>query len=188
MKHKSSKIILITGPASCGKSEWAEKLAEHTEKEVIYLATSVIDTEDKEWLSRIQKHQQRRPHSWQNIEETLNISEIIKNVSSSNCLLIDSLGTWVANSLYPQELDETDWGQLQTELLTALQITKADVILVGEETGWGVIPAYQSGRKFRQRLGVLVRMIAAIANPVYLVTAGYVLNLSLLGQPLNSPS
>ena len=57
---------------------------------------------------------------------------------SSNCLLIDSLGTWVANFL-DQETDS--WQVIQKDLLESLQKTSAEVILVGEETGWGVIPA-----------------------------------------------
>ena len=60
----------------------------------------------------------------------------------------------------------------------------ADVILVGEETGWGVVPAYPAGRLFRDRLGTLVRQIGAIADNVYLVTGGYALELSVLGTPL----
>jgi adenosylcobinamide kinase/adenosylcobinamide-phosphate guanylyltransferase len=194
MKPKSGKITLITGPASCGKSEWAEKLAASTGKDVIYIATAQIDTKDRDWCDRIQKHKNRRPKSWQNQEETINISALITNASSSHCLLVDSLGTWVANSLYPPsacgegegKFSEASWLELQATLLRALEVTKGDVILVAEETGWGVIPAYESGRKFRDRLGTLVRMIGTMADQVYLVTGGHVLNLTLLGQPIHS--
>jgi len=46
------------------------------------------------------------------------------------------------------------------------------------------VPAYPLGRLFRDRLGNLTRRVGAIADIVYLVTAGYVLNLSELGTPL----
>jgi adenosylcobinamide kinase/adenosylcobinamide-phosphate guanylyltransferase len=46
------------------------------------------------------------------------------------------------------------------------------------------VPAYPIGRLFRDRLGDLTRKIGAIADAVYLVTGGYVLNLSQLGQPI----
>jgi adenosylcobinamide kinase / adenosylcobinamide-phosphate guanylyltransferase len=49
------------------------------------------------------------------------------------------------------------------------------------------VPAYSSGRLFRDRLGQLVRRLGAIANPVYLIVGGHVLNLSLLGSPLPTP-
>ena len=53
--------------------------------------------------------------------------------------------------------------------------------LVAEETGWGVVPSYPTGRLFRDRLGTLTRQIGAIAHATYLVTAGYALNLTDLG-------
>ncbi|HAG82205.1 MAG TPA: bifunctional adenosylcobinamide kinase/adenosylcobinamide-phosphate guanylyltransferase, partial [Cyanobacteria bacterium UBA12227] len=58
------QIILITGPARSGKSEWAETLAIQTGKAVIYVATAQAQPDDVEWLSRIEKHQQRRPREW----------------------------------------------------------------------------------------------------------------------------
>jgi adenosylcobinamide kinase / adenosylcobinamide-phosphate guanylyltransferase len=73
---------------------------------------------------------------------------------------------------------------LTTELLGELSTSLATIILVSEETGWGVVPAYPSGRLFRDRLGMLSRQIGSIASTVYLVTGGHVLNLSQLGQKL----
>ncbi|MEO1127399.1 MAG: bifunctional adenosylcobinamide kinase/adenosylcobinamide-phosphate guanylyltransferase, partial [Cyanobacteria bacterium J06639_16] len=46
------------------------------------------------------------------------------------------------------------------------------------------VPAYEVGRLFRDRLGEVTRKIGAIADAVYLVTAGYALNLSQLGHPV----
>ncbi|MEL6903487.1 MAG: bifunctional adenosylcobinamide kinase/adenosylcobinamide-phosphate guanylyltransferase, partial [Cyanobacteria bacterium J06606_4] len=70
--------------------------------------------------------------------------------------------------------------------LEALRATTATVILVAEETGWGVVPAYELGRRFRDRLGTLSRAIGEIATDVYLVTSGYAISLTALGQPVNS--
>ena len=53
------------------------------------------------------------------------------------------------------------------------------------ETGWGVVPAYESGRLFRDRLSKLVRQIGSRSDLVYLVTGGYALNLTFLGQKLS---
>jgi adenosylcobinamide kinase/adenosylcobinamide-phosphate guanylyltransferase len=95
--------------------------------------------------------------------------------------LVDSLGTWVANLL---DQDSAVWERTLQELLESLAQTAGSVIFVAEETGWGVVPAYPIGRVFRDRLGQLVRQLGIIANPVYLVTGGHVLNLSALGSPL----
>jgi adenosylcobinamide kinase/adenosylcobinamide-phosphate guanylyltransferase len=94
---------------------------------------------------------------------------------------VDSLGTWVAQFL---ELSPTAWQTLHSQLLSALQTIPTPIILVAEEVGWGVVPAYPSGRLFRDRLGELVQEISSLAQTVYLVTGGWVLNLTQLGQPV----
>jgi adenosylcobinamide kinase/adenosylcobinamide-phosphate guanylyltransferase len=174
-------LTLVTGPARSGKSEWAEHLAEKSGKFVVYVATARVDEGDREWQQRIQQHQQRRPPHWQTIAEPKDLTAILQRSTPEQCLLIDSLGTWLANLL---EQSEPEWESTVTNLLTALQQTDSDVILVAEETGWGVVPAYPLGRQFRDRLGHLTRHIGAIAQSVYLVTGGHALDLRKLGTPL----
>lgn len=177
------QLILVTGPARSGKSEWAETLAVESQKSIIYIATARVDPKDPEWQDRIEKHKKRRPRDWNIQEVPVELSEAIATHShEDSCLLIDSLGTWVANLL---ETNEAGWQKQQQVLLESLSQAKGDAILVGEETGWGVVPAFPAGRLFRDRLGSLVRKVGAIANPVYLVAGGHVLNLSALGSPLS---
>lgn len=181
-KLNTRKIVLVTGASRSGKSEFAEMLATHTTKSVIYLATAKIDPEDTQWQHRITKHQQRRPQNWQTeTKYDVDLSLYIAKATATECLLIDSLGTWVTNFL---DLDKAEWSKISQDFLTTLQTSKADIILVGEETGWGVVPAYPIGRLFRDRLGYFSRQIANIADTTYLVAGGHVLNLSLLGEPL----
>ena len=177
------KIILVTGGSRSGKSEWAEQLASNSNKSVIYVATATIDLTDKEWQSRIFQHQQRRPKNWQTITENKDLDLVINSTLQTQCLLIDSLGTWVVNFL---DLDTNSWQKITEKLLKSLSNSQGSIILVGEETGWGVVPAYQSGRIFRDRLGYLTRQIGAIADTTYLVVGGHILNLSVLGTPLKT--
>ena len=172
----------MTGPARSGKSEWAETLATECKQPVVYIATAQNDPTDAEWQAKIQAHQQRRPTSWSTIHAPFNLAEAMLQVPASSCLLIDSLGSWMANLL---EQDELTWEATVQTLLKCLVRSPNTIILVAEETGWGIVPAYPSGRMFRDRLGNLVRRIGAIADEVYLVTAGYALNLKVLGKPLN---
>ncbi len=178
---KSPQIVLVTGAARSGKSEWAELLATETDKTVIYIATATIDPDDIEWQTRIQLHQQRRPAHWQTVMTIETLDSTIAKSQPTECLLVDSLGTWVANLL---DRSDSEWADLTRSLLNVLPTSLATIILVAEETGWGVVPAYPSGRLFRDRLGMLTRQIGSIADPVYLVTGGHVLNLSQLGQKL----
>jgi adenosylcobinamide kinase / adenosylcobinamide-phosphate guanylyltransferase len=175
-------LILVTGAARCGKSEWAERLAIDSGKIVTYIATATIDPTDREWQGRILRHQQRRPGTWQTVAAVADLAIRICQSQPSECLLVDSLGTWVANLL---DRSDPEWDNLRAELLTALTTSMSTIILVAEETGWGVVPAYPSGRLFRDRLGMLSRQIGSISTTVYLVTGGHVLNLSQLGQKLD---
>jgi adenosylcobinamide kinase/adenosylcobinamide-phosphate guanylyltransferase len=174
-------LILVTGPARSGKSEWAEAIALQSQASVVYVATAQTDPADLEWQARIDRHRQRRPDQWITLEVPLNLAKTIEQASQNTCLLVDSLGTWLANHL---QTELADWEQIRDQLLSSLAQCQGQVILVAEETGWGLVPAYPLGRSFRDRLGDLVRRIGAIADPVYLVTGGYALNLTQLGTPL----
>jgi len=187
MENSARNLILVTGPSRSGKSEWAEHLAEAIAQQktlsVVYVATSQEDANDPEWQARLEKHRDRRPNHWQTLAVPTELSLAITQNPSMTCLLIDSLGTWVANLL---SQDENQWQLTQQELLENLQNSCQNIILVAEETGWGVVPAYPIGRQFRDRLGHLTRQIGAIADKVYLVTGGYALDLTQLGKPLPS--
>jgi adenosylcobinamide kinase/adenosylcobinamide-phosphate guanylyltransferase len=179
-------LILVTGPARSGKSEWAEslaaKFAAQSQQPIIYLATAQEDPQDSEWQARLEKHRQRRPPHWQTLAVPVDLSQTLLAIVPPATLIIDSLGTWVANLL---TLEESQWQSQQQTFLATLQQTPLTMILVGEETGWGVVPAYPLGRQFRDRLGSLTRQVGAIADRVYLVTGGYALNLSQLGERLD---
>ena len=181
----TSKITLITGAARSGKSEWAEKLANQLTESVTYIATAQVPLEDSEWQARIDTHRRRRPCHWKTLEVPITLSEAIAASAPPDCLLIDSLGTWVANHLSQQE---RLWANTEKELLNVLRKSVVDIILVAEETGWGVVPAYESGRCFRDRLGRLIRLIGAFSDTTYLITGGHALNLTLLGEKLDSTS
>ena len=177
----ANKIILVIGPASCGKSEWAEYLASHSQKSVTYVATGTVNLEDAQWQAKIERHIQRRPPSWQTLNVPTDLAATIASCQAGQCMLCDSLGTWLANLL---EQNDEAWEKTIAELLDSLTEAKGEIIFVGEETGWGVVPAYSTGRLFRDRLGKLIRILGSKSDQVYLVTGGYVLDLSALGKSL----
>ena len=180
---RQSSIILVTGPARSGKSEWAERLAQQSNQPVIYVATAQVDPTDAEWQARIEQHRSRRPANWTTLHCPIDLAETIQSAPTASCLLVDSLGTWLANLL---DQDDATWNQTLGTLLISLEKSPCRVIFVAEEVGWGVVPAYPIGRCFRDRLGMLTRQVGAIADPAYLVTAGYAVNLSKIGICLAS--
>lgn len=173
------RILLVTGPARSGKSEWAEALAINSGQAITYIATSTVDPADLDWQKRVKLHRDRRPAHWQLKEVPVALPEAILAATAQDCLLIDSLGTWLANLL---EQDDGTWQTTVDALVESLRQTPATVILVSEETGWGVVPAYPIGRLFRDRLGTLTRRVGTVAGAVYLVVAGYAVDVKELGQ------
>ncbi|MGB5974416.1 MAG: bifunctional adenosylcobinamide kinase/adenosylcobinamide-phosphate guanylyltransferase [Nodosilinea sp.] len=174
----ADRIFLVTGPARSGKSEWAEALAANSAQSVVYIATSTINPDDEDWQQRVEQHRDRRPAHWQLKEVPVALAAAICSATAQDCLLIDSLGTWLANLL---EQDNTAWQATVQSLMESLRQTPSTVILVSEETGWGVVPAYPIGRLFRDRLGYLTRQIGTVAGAVYLVVAGYAVDLKVVG-------
>jgi adenosylcobinamide kinase / adenosylcobinamide-phosphate guanylyltransferase len=175
------RLILVTGPSRSGKSAWAEALAVQAGQPVVYIATSINNPDDLEWQARVKLHCDRRPPHWQLQEVPNALAEAIAGTPSNHCILIDSLGTWLANQL---EQTAEEWQQTEAALLETLQNSTERIILVSEEVGWGVVPAYPAGRLFRDRLGTLARRIGVVADQVYLVTVGYALDIKALGQPV----
>ena len=113
----NSKITLVIGPASSGKSEWAEHLATQTNKQVIYVATATVNDDD-EWKAKINKHIQRRPTSWKTLAVPVDLGAVMFKSKFDNCMLVDSLGTWLANLI---DQDEPAWENTVEELFTNLQ-------------------------------------------------------------------
>lgn len=177
--------ILVLGPTKSGKSEWAEYLARQSTQPVTYVATSRTDPHDAAWQARIAAHRRRRLSTWQTLEVPTELTLTLGRALPSDCWLVDSLGTWVANHL---EQSESGWQQQQAALLEAIAEFPGTLIMVAEETGWGVVPAYPLGRTFRDRLGTLTRQVAAIVDDSYLVVAGFALNLSQAGIAVPSPT
>jgi adenosylcobinamide kinase/adenosylcobinamide-phosphate guanylyltransferase len=174
----AKQTMIVMGPTRSGKSEWAETLAHRSGQAVVYVATSAVDPEDREWQARLERHRQRRPGAWRLWEVPVGLSAAILAGQVTDCLLVDSLGTWLANELGQ---DDAQWQETVADLIASVQQTAATVIFVAEETGWGVVPAYPAGRQFRDRLGDLTRQLGAVADVVYLVVAGYAVDLRQVG-------
>ncbi|MBC8121840.1 MAG: bifunctional adenosylcobinamide kinase/adenosylcobinamide-phosphate guanylyltransferase [Gemmatimonadaceae bacterium] len=189
-------LTLITGPVRSGKSRFAELLATQSALPVTYVATARPDPADLEWAERLSRHQERRPSGWQLIETARHdgsLPEVLTHCQPDQCVLVDSLGTWLADQMLPDDAHEGSLGtqsrldKQTVQLLDSIRSCAAELILVGEETGWGVVPAYPMGRCFRDRLGKLQQDLAPLTQACYLVVSGYALDLKKLGISVNAP-
>jgi adenosylcobinamide kinase / adenosylcobinamide-phosphate guanylyltransferase len=175
---------LVLGPASSGKSRYAEALVA-AEPAVDYLATGASPSpDDPEWTAKVARHRQRRPPWWRTVETT-DLTALLAAPGAP--VLLDSIGTWTAATLQRCGAwdDEPDWQQQwEQEVAAVVQAWRNSarrVVAVGEETGWGVVPTRGAGRIFRDCLGGLSRQLADQSERVVLVVAGQPLDLTPAG-------
>ncbi|HUS89534.1 MAG TPA: bifunctional adenosylcobinamide kinase/adenosylcobinamide-phosphate guanylyltransferase [Desulfosporosinus sp.] len=188
-----SQFTLITGGARSGKSRFAELLAAHAKRPVIYIATAQIW--DEEMALRVKKHQQQRPSTWRLIEEPRNIRDtLIQLKDEDGVILLDCVTLWLTNlllagnlqndndlfnnELEPQILDMVkDVAQLAREI-------KPQVIFVSNEVGQGIVPEYPLARAYRDLAGRSNQILAHSADQVYMVVAGFPMEIKHSGEKL----
>jgi len=159
----------ILGGARSGKSSYAEKTAKASGKTIIYIATATAG--DDEMKQRISFHQLQRPDHWKLVEEPINLSEVLRdNDNEDCCLLVDCLTLWLSNCLTMEE--NININQQQDDLIKTITNLKADLILVSNEVGQGIVPMSELGRVFVDESGRLHQKLAQVCNSVVFITAG----------------
>lgn len=174
-------LTLVSGAARSGKSRWAEHLAQDSKAAVVVVVTGPPEHSDPHWQRRVAEHRRRRPQDWQTWEVEQDLATALGRLGEGQLGLVDSIGTWVAAHL---EADQSRWRELSCCLIGACQESSAPLILVCEETGWGVVPPTVIGGLFRDRLGQLQQQLCGVADRAWLVTAGRALDLHALSLPV----
>jgi adenosylcobinamide kinase/adenosylcobinamide-phosphate guanylyltransferase len=142
------------------------------------MATGPDLPDDVSWQQRLERHRRRRPPSWRTMEVGGALSPALQALKAEEVALVDSLGTWVAAHL---DAPAAEWERELANLLAALRASRAAVVLVSEETGWGVVPMTEAGGRFRDRLGDLQQRLTPLCATSWLVLQGRAVNLSQLG-------
>lgn len=174
-------LELITGPARCGKSRWAEHRAARSGQRVRYLATGPLLPDDPDWQDRLRRHRLRRPADWLCEDVGLTLPAALGQLSAGDIALVDSLGTWVSAGL---DLDGSNWLEHTERFLSSLSRCRGRVLLVSEQVGWGVVPPTAIGGRFRDRLGSLEELITPHCQHLWLVVAGRALDLLPITEPV----
>lgn len=177
-----ARRTLLLGGARSGKSEEAE-LRVAADPDVTYVATGPVPRgDDPSWQARVRRHRERRPRHWRTLE-TVDLAAVLTEAADpGRTLLIDGIGTWLAAVF--DEYDAWRDGDLSgvdkrcDELVAAWRRTRARVVAVSDEVGFGVVPATAAGRLFRDQLGRLNQRLAGESEDVALVVAGRLLPLT----------
>jgi adenosylcobinamide kinase/adenosylcobinamide-phosphate guanylyltransferase len=170
-QFERASIILVLGGVRSGKSRYARRLAEHWRR-VAFIATAQCG-DDEEMQRKIARHRFERPAHWITIEEPVSLGRVLQSAGSeSDAILVDCLTLFSANLLEAHKDDDASLQAQIDSLSEALQSTPCTVILVSNEVGSGVVPAYASGRRFRDLAGEINQRVASLADTVHLMVAG----------------
>lgn len=162
--------VLVLGGVRSGKSRLAERLARQSESTVVYLATAT-HLDDAEMEARIAAHRVRRPPEWLTLEVPLHLSAALReHAAPDRCLLVDCLTLWLTNLLCAP--DESLLRREREALIEVLPGLPGAVILVGNETGLGVVPMGELSRRFVDEAGTLHQRLAEVCETVIFTVAG----------------
>jgi len=172
-----AQLVLILGGARSGKSAFAQRLALQSGKSVAYIATATAGDEDMS--GRIKQHQATRPAHWYTVEEPLYLAPALRQASvQSDIILLDCITLWLSNWLFMQGHAPTGYiDSAITEIEAILSVVAEldqhkTLVIVSNEVGLGIVPAYASGRVYRDVLGRVNQRLASAATRVYLMVAG----------------
>lgn len=164
------RVTLILGGARSGKTRRALELASTSTRKV-YIATAEVH--DEEMGARIARHAAERDSTWTTIEAPLDLAEALADQQGAEILVVDCLTMWLSNLMHAGRDLEAETERLST----ALQACPANVVLVSNEVGLGIVPDNALARTFRDAQGRLNQGIARIAHVVEFVAAGLPLRL-----------
>ncbi len=167
-------LTLVIGGARSGKSAFAEQLITGSGRPRRYIATA--EAWDEEMRDRITRHRQDRGTGWITVEAPLDLAAALADARPEEAVLVDCATLWLTNHL----LAEHDLAAETTGLLATLIACPAPVVIVSNETGWGIVPENALARRFRDEQGRLNQRLAAESALVVTVIAG--LPMLLKGQ------
>jgi len=172
-----SSLILVTGGARSGKSEFAEQLLDSLHGVKGYIATAEVS--DREMSYRIEKHRVRRNASWKTFEIPYELSAHLTAVfDRTDVVLLDCISIYINNLLFKyKSLDITDWEKIVTQdmldwLAVFSMTTNKTLIVVTNEIGNSIVPTNKLGRSYRDLVGLANQRIAASADRVYYTVCG----------------
>src|SRR5262245_16569555 len=174
-----SRVILVTGGARSGKSDFAQQLAGKSREQVVFIATA--EALDEDMARRIEAHRQARPAAWLTIECPRRLGDALRSVGSARTIVVDCLTMLVSNVLLSlgdvgDEPSAEAAAQAVNEevrlLIDAGRKVAGTVIVVTNEVGSGIVPDNPLARLFRDLLGRANAALAREADLVYLMVSG----------------
>jgi adenosylcobinamide kinase/adenosylcobinamide-phosphate guanylyltransferase len=172
-------VTLVLGGVRSGKSRLAQQIASAASR-VTFIATAPRSGNDAEMTGKIDRHIADRPNTWTTIEEPLHLADAIQSASAyAGAILVDCLTLFASNlmSVHHKSESESEYQRDANHpevaaLCAVLAQPPCEIVLVSNEVGSGIVPAFASGRQFRDLLGEINQRVAAVAGNVLFMVAG----------------
>jgi adenosylcobinamide kinase / adenosylcobinamide-phosphate guanylyltransferase len=162
-------VMLVLGGVRSGKSRYAQAEAARFAR-VTFVATA--RRSDVEMRRKIAVHRRERPREWKTVEAQKNLDQVIlREGASADLLLVDCLTTYCGGLMSARGVSPAEREHLAS-VIDAIVTTRASIFLVSNEVGSGVVPAFKSGRVYRDFLGEVNQQMARVASHVVLLVAG----------------
>ncbi len=118
--------------------------------------------------TKIERHVFQRGPDWETVEAPLELTPVLSGLTKDHICLIDCATMWLSNHM----MADSNLEDAQTALLTALRTCPAEIVIVSNEVGHGIVPDNALARRFREAQGRLNIALAAQADLVVQVVAG----------------
>ncbi len=169
-------LTLVLGGARSGKSSHALEIA-FKYQHVLFIATA--QAWDSDMRHRIDVHKTERPAHWGTLEAPKNVGAALQASDyPADCVVLDDM-TLLASNVILALGDDTDTPTAEKavlaeteKLLDALATIDADVVIVSNEVGLGIVPATKLGRVYRDALGRANQRLAKAADSVLFMVSG----------------
>jgi adenosylcobinamide kinase/adenosylcobinamide-phosphate guanylyltransferase len=162
----NGSLTLVLGGAASGKSAWAEGHVKSLGLPMIYVATA--QAFDDEMSTKIAAHRKGRGAGWETVETPLDPAAALRGLPADRAVLVDCATMWLSNLM----LNEMETEPAVDGFLAALAASPAQVTVVSNEVGQGIVPDNALARRFRDAQGRLNIRLAAQADRVVHVVAG----------------
>ncbi|MBM4266830.1 MAG: bifunctional adenosylcobinamide kinase/adenosylcobinamide-phosphate guanylyltransferase [Deltaproteobacteria bacterium] len=166
------RIVLIGGGVRSGKSAFALARARRASPPRWYVATA--EALDEEMRERARRHRAEREGELETVEEPLDLAAALERTRGASVVVIDCLTLWLANRLMRGEAAEETLARLE-EVLERIAADQAEVLIVTNEVGMGVVPESVLGRAFRDLAGAAHQRVARVADEIHVAILGVVL-------------
>ncbi|MGH6795524.1 MAG: bifunctional adenosylcobinamide kinase/adenosylcobinamide-phosphate guanylyltransferase [Methylocella sp.] len=161
------RSLLVLGGARCGKSRYAQKLAEASRLQPVLIATA--EAHDAEMAMRIARHAASRDSHWTVVEEPVALAGALhREARKDRIVVVDCATLWLSNLL----LQDADAAGATQDLAQGVAGLSGPVVFVSNEVGAGIVPENPLARAFRDAQGLFNQALAEACDAVVLLNAG----------------